>query len=355
MKIKKWNQRSWFTGWVICPLLLFALVFAAVVAAPALDGAAEAIDFDKSCSLTVNAAGGELAEDAAKANVVIDLYKVADAKPVSGYDTYTYEFLGDYAGLSLAADPDEAGWKALAQKAAQIALDGQKPQVEGVPAGEAIQDLGCGLYLIIARGKDLADYTMTITGEDGKESIATIAQSGEYTYEFSPSLVSLPGKEADEDGSVNTAGPGDWLYDFTVTMKPTQAIRFGSLEIVKTLSSYETKDPATFVFDVVARLGDQVVYSNVVSLSFTEAGQKSTLIEKLPVGATVTVTEVYSGAVYRPTSEVTRDTVIAADEVVSVTFTNTYDEDNRGGGSVTNHFEYNSDSGWGWTKITDRE
>ena len=288
-------------------------------------------------------------------SVVIDLYKVADAAPVSGYDTYTYEFSGDYTGLSLSADPDEAAWKTLAQQAARIALDGKTPAVTGAPAGEAIKDLSCGLYLIVARGRDIADYKIEITGEDGEKSIATIAESMEYTYEFLPSIVSLPSKEADEDGSINTAGPGDWLYDFSVTMKPTQALRFGSLEIVKTLSSYETKDPATFVFEVEARLGDKIVYSNVVSLSFTEPGQKSTLIEKLPVGATVTVTEVYSGAVYRPTSEVTRDTVIAADEVASVTFTNTYDDENRGGGSVTNHFEYDSESGWGWTKIPDSE
>lgn len=355
MKIKKWNRRRWFAGCVICPLLVFALIAAAVVAAPALDGAAEAIDFDKSCSLTVNAAGGELAEDAAKADVVIDLYKVADAKPVSGYDTYTYEFLGDYTGLKLAGDPDEETWKKLAQEAAQIALDGKTPAVNGAPAGEAIPDLGCGLYLIVARGKDVVDYKTEITAEDGSKSIATIAMSGEYIYEFSPSLVSLPGKEADEDGVINTAGPGDWLYDVTVTMKPSRDLRFGSLEIVKTLSSYETKDPATFVFQVEAVLGGKAVYSNVVSLSFTEPGQKSTVIEKLPVGAEVTVTEVYSGAVYRPTSEETRNTVIEADAVASVTFTNTYDDDNRGGGSITNHFEYNSESGWGWTKIPDSE
>ena len=354
MEIKKWS-RNRLARYAVCPLLVFAMVAAAVVAMPVLNGSAEAIDFDKSCSLTVNAAGGEFAEDAAAADVVIDLYKVADAKPVSGYDTYTYEFTGDYTDLAISDDPDEEAWKALTQEAAQIALDGKTPVINGAPAGEAIGDLSCGLYLVIARGKDVADYKVTVTGEDGKESIATIAMSNEYIYEFSPSLVSLPGKEADADGSINTSGPGDWLYDFTVTMKCARELRYGSLEIVKTLSSYETKDPATFVFDVTAVLGDKVVYSDVVSLTFTEPGQKNMLIDKIPVGAQVTVTEIYSGSVYRPTSEVTRNTVIEADEVVSVTFTNTYDDENRGGGSITNHFEYDSESGWGWTQIPDSE
>ena len=43
--------------------------------------------------------------------------------------------------------------------------------------------------------------------------------------------------------------------------------RYGSLEIVKTLSEYETmggvQESATFVFEVTGMLDDQVVYSNV--------------------------------------------------------------------------------------------
>ena len=59
----------------------------------------------------------------------------------------------------------------------------------------------------------------------------------------------------------------------TVTLKPERSERYGSLEIVKTLQTYETKDPATCVLQVEATLGEgesaQKVYSDVVSLSFT--------------------------------------------------------------------------------------
>ena len=68
---------------------------------------------------------------------------------------------------------------------------------------------GSGLYLAAARGNGIQDYITTL--EDGKT--ATIAQSHAYTYTFTPALISLPGKEADENGSINTAGDGEWLYD----------------------------------------------------------------------------------------------------------------------------------------------
>ncbi len=136
-------------------------------------------------------------------------------------------------------------------------------------------------------------------------------------------------------------------------MKPSQEIRHGSLEIVKTLQSYETRDPATFVFDVEAVLDGSVVYSNVVSLSFTEAGQKSTLLEGIPVGAEVTVKEVYSGASYKVVSADTQTATIVANEVASVAFTNDYDDRHGGGGAVVNHFANSEDEGWGWTPIPD--
>lgn len=164
----------------------------------------------------------------------------------------------------------------------------------------------------------------------------------------------MPSKEA-VDGEINTANPGDWLYDVSVTLKPERDVRYGDLEIVKTLQSYETDDPATFVFQVEAVLNGQNVYSNVVTISFTEAGQKSVVIEDLPVGAEVTVKEVYTGAVYTVVTADTQTAVIPANDVVSVAFTNGYDNTDRDGGVVINQFDYNADSGWGWTKVTDGE
>lgn len=351
MKIKRKSRRKDF----ICPLLLFLFALCAALAAPRTDGAARAVDFNRECSLTVLSGSVEFEEELKDANVVVDVYQVAGAREVSGYDTYTYEFLEGFEGLVLSEHPDSGEWKALSQKAAEIAFAGREPLIQGAPFGEKISGMECGLYLVVARGADISDYVVTVEDEEGKKSLATIANAGEYTYSIAPALVSLPGKEADENGNVSTDGAGDWVYDLTAALKLERDVRYGSLEIIKTLKSYETKDPATFVFLVEARIGDELVFSDVVSISFTAPGEKKTLLARIPVGADVTVTEVYSGAVYQPETGDVQKTVIAADEAVSVSFTNSYDNTNNGGGALTNHFEYSSDTGWGWTKIKDNE
>lgn len=337
-------------------LLAFVLAVCAVLVTPALDGAAKAVDVGKACTLTVNPGGQDFAEDLAKANVVIDLYKVADAVEENGYDSYNYQFLGGYTGLKYSGKPDNAEWTALAQEAAKIALNGDAPVIKGEPAGKVMSLPGCGLYLMIARGADVADYVTTVTGENGAQNLATIARTSEYTYTFAPSLVSLPSKEADENGNISTAGDGEWLYDLSVTLKPQREQRSGSLEIVKTLQTYESKDPATFVFQVDVRLADRMVSSDVVSLSFTAPGQKSKLIENLPVGAVVTVTEIYSGAVYQIVTAEKQETVIPAGGVATVEFTNDYDNSDKGGGAVVNQFDYDAEAQrWNWTQHTDTE
>ncbi len=351
---KKWK------GWLVGPLAAFALAVTAVVGTPALDGTARAVvDVTKSCALTVNPVdpgNKELAEDLKTAKVVIDLYKVARAVPDSVYDTYTYEFQGAYAGLKYSGKPDNEEWSRLSAQAARIALSGQTPEISGQPASEKITVPEGGLYLVVARGSDISDYITTVTNESGEETMDTIANSAEYTYTFSPSLVSLPSKEAEPGQPANTAGTGDWLYDVTVSLKPERAIRFGSLEIVKTLQQYEVKDPATFVFQVDATLRGEKVFSDVVSISFTPGSpnQKSKRIDNLPVSAEVTVKEVYSGAVYHVVTSDTQTAVIPANDVVSVGFTNDYSTTDKGGGAVTNNFTYSaSENKWDWIKIPD--
>ncbi len=354
MKIKRNHWEARRLGRIAAPLLAFLVAFGMVMAMPGLNGEAGAVDFDKACSLTVHPGNEALAGDLEKAGVVIDLYQVAGAEPVAGHDTYTYSFADAYKSLEgiYGENPTDADWTAMAQGAAKAAKDGGVPAVTGAAVGQPMEGLKCGLYLVIARGSSLEEYWTSVTAEDGTEEVATIAASPAYTYTYMPTLVSLPSKEA-EDGVINTAGPGEWLYQMDVTLKPSQALRHGSLEIVKTLQAYETKDPATFVFDVEAVLDGNVVYSNVVSITFTEAGQKKTILEGIPVGAEVTVEEVYSGASYTLVSEGTQTATIVANEVASVAFTNDYDETNRGGGSVTNHFANSEEEGWGWTPIPD--
>lgn len=360
MKIRWKTRQGWPVRWVVCPLLVLVLTAGMAAVIPALNGmAAGFIDLKNPCSmkiLPVDPGETYLAEDLAEADIVYDVYQIAEAVEVPGYDTYTYEFVsnefGDYTGLEYNKDFTNEQWMQMAQKAAGLTLktDGAPPVVaEGVTNAE-VKNLPCGLYLVIARGRGIEDYFERVTDEEGNTTIVSIAYSDEHIYRFAPALVSLPGRQAAPGGSTSDTTP--WVYDLTVTLKPEQGPRYGRLEIVKTLESYETRDPATFVFDVTATLPDRrdngkvnVVYSNVVTITFTEPGGKSVLLEKkLPVGASVTVREVYSGAVYEQTSVDPDPVTIAADEIVQVEFSNEYNEEHKGGGSVNNHFTYDGDT-----------
>ena len=329
-----------------------------------------------SCSLTVypedphKEGADSFGEDLAGADVVVDLYQVARAVKTSGHDTYHYELTGEYASLKLPDSPEEgaqpaASWEETAQQAAAIALDAASPCTpvsgSGESAGTKVGNLAPGLYLLVARGRnltELADYkieieqTDSLTQEESKR-IATIANSQQYTYAFLPQLVSLPTKEADANGVINTANPGDWIFEASVNLKPERLDRYGSLEIVKTLLEYETmggvQESATFVFEVTGMLDDQVVYSNVESITFTAAGQERVVLDRIPAMAQVTVREVYSGSSYQLTVPGDRTATIAADDVVSVEFENEYDGRRTNGHGIKNQFVYDEEAGaWHW-------
>lgn len=369
--------------------------------------AAAAIDLTSECTLTVQTAGDgvhsdgkSIREDLRTANIVLDVYKVADAVKVQGVDSYRYEFVAPFQGLTVEDTITSEGWRALSQQAAEIAFgylvdggqmaEGLQLVASEVPAGENSDEieigvagsdnntspLECGLYLIVARGKDLkTDYAdrvqmeNTVTDEEGnpaevtEEVLVSKARTLNYEYYFAPELVSLPGKTVvDENGEkipVYTTDQGEWEYNVAVTLKPEFVYRFGSLQIVKNLVSYETavgmKEPVTFVFQVDAVWGDQenfddneLVYSNVVSITFTDPGRKeSAVLERIPAGARVRVTEVYSGSSYEVENPVVEGLTITANDVVQAEFTNTYNRKNRSGYGINNEFTYNG-NGWDW-------
>ena len=281
------------------PVLLLLAVLTIVSAAGA---SAESLDLERKVTLTVNPGpSSEEMKDLSNADVQVDLYKIADAEADFEHgSTYTFSVLegvtlskniGTYEDLLALTNED---WQTLSQDAAKsVLLDGSA--VRETPAltaaaslkGEGMTaDLESGLYLVIARDATLTTKQYVLT-EDGK--VTTIANSNEYVYTWAPELIALPTtvKEMGTDGErgdVSTAG-GDWKYDVKATLKPTQDVRFGDLDIVKNLVNYDNATPATFVFSVVATLRGEKVYDDVVSLTFTSAGSETyELIEKLPVG-----------------------------------------------------------------------
>jgi hypothetical protein len=287
--------------------------------------AARGVETNRKCSVTFEI-GGDLAgdfEELSELSIPVKLYKVADIS-----ETGTYKAVKGYESLdfdSVTSETTAAQWEQKAQMAQKIIEDEQKaPAAEGViENGKGkISDVAVGMYLVAAEA----------------------VLSPEYEYQFTPYLLSLP------NNYHSTTGNDDWVYDVTTGLKPSQETRFGSLVIDKTVTSFnETLGSATFVFQIEGVKDGEKVYSDVVSAVFDTAGTKSILVDKIPAGTEVTVTEIYSGASYELIGAPSQTVIIKAsgegEESVHVTFTNEYNEKLNGGASVVNHFA-NEDGVW---------
>lgn len=368
--MRKKESRSWYLK--AAAVLVGCMVLGLVLPA---SGASSPVDVTKECSLTIDAGQAEDAEknDLAEADVVIDLYKVADAEADSQYDTYNYKVKDEYRSLEeqLGYDSlqkmDEDSFRELADQAAAITFQEEdgiaKVAVDkckdGVPVGTRIEGLESGLYLAAARGGNLTDpkdYVSNNKNKEGNGELVTIANSSKYQYSFLPQFITLPATSFDTSGGQALYG-GEWQYDITASLKYSREVRRGSLEIEKTLETYEDSEPVTFVFQIEGYADEsrqESVYSNVVSLAFDAPGTRSVLVEDaIPAFAYVEVTEVYSGAAYTLVSDPVQTAVIRADESEKVSFANTYDGGGNSGGSVTNSFQYQEETGWSWSKLAD--
>jgi hypothetical protein len=394
MKDERNVRRSRAAGrkWQPVAILLAAVLM--VLSVPFGSRSARAVDLDQNCSLKINPGNSIVADDIATANVVIDLYRVADAVPVTGFDTYDWQVNEPFSSITIDKKIDGEGWKKLAQQAADIVL-GTAPagKTEWDPSATAgaidsslkvldkdpnqpITDLPAGLYLIIARGSNITEYAGTVTDETtGTTGTVTIAKSRGFKYSFSPELISMPTKAADETGVINTANPGPWIYfaedGAEVTLKPSQEVNLGPLKIVKNLEDYaqrekttdgqsrKIKDPATFIFKVVVYADEtkaEVIFQDYVSIVFDAYGSQSATINGLPAGGYAEVTEEYSGRVYTIEPGAKNAVIVAEgeeDAPATVEFTNSYTDKEPGGGSVTNRFSYGEKDGWTLNKVKD--
>lgn len=387
-------------------------------------------DEEHDCTLTVHpedplkAEESRFGEDLMSADVTVDVYRIADAVKVPGYDSYKYQFTGAYKDLTLEMwtpspddpeqeEPTASSWKKLAQDAAKIALNTEEAAGEGVNiVGEGgglvstdAEGSGMkpGLYLLIARGaeyKTTPDYRVTMESKDEavNGNIATIADSDQYTYIFSPELISLPMRDAEvrPDGEYMTSDNNLWVYDLDVYLKPARVQRYGPLRIRKNLSFYESEDdiyetepvpePVTFVFRAEWTLtkgegtaAGEVTESRVGSLTFDSAEEQEIILERIPAGIDVTVTEEYSSISYDPAGPITHTERINADRirngravlgednqvrmiipgeitdrdtpenpVTSVAFENQYNRRQTKGYGIRNHFDYDGND-WSWS------
>ena len=334
---------------LVCALLLLPLVPAYA------DGEPVYVDLTAPCTVTLAPSGSDdaaFAADAAMAGVKVDLYLVAKAAEVPGYDTYTFDLQEPFQSLSIPEHATSAEWRDLANQAGDIIfdrLDTLTPAISG-NAGEKLTLPEAGLYAVIAHG-DLDPYVKTV-GEGENARRMSFAHTTLYDYLYQPELIALPTKAPDANGIISTSNVGEWEYNLAACLKPERERRLGAIEVTKTLLTYNQGNEGAFVFEVTVELDGATLSRKAYSLSFTDAGRKSFRIEDLPAGAVVTVTEVYSGAVYKLITENDQTATIIADDTVGVGFTNDYTGTHRTGGSIENRFTKGED-GWEWSQHRD--
>ena len=362
-------------------------------------------------TVNINLVPSDKGEDYAKnivdAKIQADLYLVAPAVKDEQYDTYHYEFV-DYAPIrmihakvfeeSLADDPDPSKqnnpetmlekFTPLAHSFAEALLsdDNIIVPVSSDPTDKAtsitVNNLDPGLYMLILRGSELErkaededdSYVTEMTKLDasgnpvGEAFIATRAYSDVYEFIFEPQMITVPTR-VDDDGKqqYNTAYGTKWSNELDIVAKPDWKPRYGDLKIVKTLNGYFGTKPAMFVFEVKAEKNNKIVFSDVITLKFSADGTKSaTLAKRIPVGAKVTVTEVYSSS-YKQSGTVVYtldgeaigengDPTVAINKILTATFVNEPGENPPGSG-IVNHVDYSVDEtgieNWEATKPED--
>lgn len=307
--------------------------------------AANAIDTDAECSIEFDISGNS--SELLSASIPVNLYKVASVD-VSGNYTAT----GTFAKLDLSSvsadnlDTAAAIWSERAAEAKKLLKDDTEPtttvtltQGRGTATG-----LNTGLYLV-----------------DTPEVVTT-----NYTYTFTPYLVSLPTNNyynIEDEANRND----DWIYDLTdsnaIGLKPEEHARYGDLKINKRLANHNatTGKKATFVFQIeITPLKSNKTETRIESLDFEAAGDSSVTITKIPAGATVKVTEVYSGASYKLISEKDQETTIVATDkdakgdLASVSFTNDVDDNMNGGYGVKNNFKLNENGQYQYTEPAEK-
>jgi len=320
------------------PLLALALALVLMVM-PLMGSSVRAVDLKRECTVTVKISDED--RDLENANVVVDVYKVADAVDDPGYDSYSFSPAYDYAGLGDFTAVED--WQVLAEQAAEIAMNQDTPVSKDQALNVAITLAEPGMYLLLAHGSDMS----------GME-----AESQEYRYSFQPVLLSLPTKEAGEDGIATTDLPGEWIYDLSISLKMARTLRNGQFYIHKTFDEYEPGAffgtdtfPVRCVFTMKYENTKEEGLPTEAVITFDDPSETDKYYGPVtvPIGTVVTVTEEYTGASYKLVPEKSDQgvpmTIALGDNTAE--FTNIYEPSRKKGEVIINHFYYPDDQrGW---------
>lgn len=303
--------------------------------------AASAINTGQKCSIEFDISGNS--SELLSASIPVNLYKVASVD-----ESGNYTGIGAFSKLDLSSvsadnlDAASATWAERAAEAKKLLKDDTEPTTTTLTQGRGTATgLDTGLYLV--------DTPKVITTN--------------YTYTFTPYLVSLP---TNNYYSGNGASD-DWIYDLTkeynsaVGLKPEQHVRYGNLVINKELVDHNATfgNNATFVFQIDITTLDKKKETRIEELTFSAAGSHSVTIEKIPAGSHVKVTEVYNGASYELASAKSQETDIIANpeketevefKPAEVSFINKHDGRTNGGYGVKNNFKLDENDQYQYTK-----
>ena len=307
--------------------------------------AASAINTGQKCSIEFDISGNS--SELLSASIPVKLYKVASVD-----ESGNYTGIGAFSKLDLSSvsadnlDAAAATWAERAAEAKKLLKDDTEPTTTTLTQGRGTATgLDTGLYL--------GDTPKVITPN--------------YTYTFTPYLVSLP---TNNYYSGNGASD-DWIYDLTkehnsaVGLKPEQHVRYGNLVINKELVDHNATfgNNATFVFQIDITTLDNKKETRIEELTFDAAGSHSVTIEKIPAGSHVTVTEVYSGASYELASAKSQETDIIANpeketevefKPAEVSFINKHDGRTNGGYGVKNNFKLDENGQYQYTEPAEK-
>lgn len=303
--------------------------------------AASAINTGQKCSIEFDISGNS--SELLSASIPVKLYKVASVD-----ESGNYTGIGAFSKLDLSSvsadnlDAAAATWAERAAKAKKLLKDDTEPTTTTLTQGSGTATgLDTGLYLV--------DTPKVITTN--------------YTYTFTPYLVSLPTNNYYNNGQTSD----DWIYDLTkesnsaVGLKPEQHVRYGDLVIKKELKDHNATfgNNATFVFQIDITTLDKKTETRIEELTFSAAGDDSVTITKIPAGSHVKVTEVYSGASYELASAKSQETDIIANpeketevefKPAEVSFINKHDGRTNGGYGVKNNFKLDETGQYQYTK-----
>ena len=327
-------------------------------------------------------------DDLKDEEIQVDVYKVASVNADARYTA-----VGDFANntdldLALSLISQETDLKALTELVKHILFPDPitTPDPDAEETEEAEPKAAFDPIEELSGPMKIGDKLSIPAGELGLYLLVPHrVETKLYKYTFSPLLLPVPAMGTEFDAFPSTAPEGgeepedpdapdveepeepavdsvDWQYSYGVYLKPERETKDLDLIIEKELQSYNaTLGPVMFVFEITIEVEGKEPEVKYVGLNYTGAGLEWTKITGIPVGAKVTVREIYqAGGSYRLTSENgliveydPNDPEFDPDVTPSVRFTNDYDDGLIPSSGVVNHYD-KVGQGWAYDKsLTD--